>query len=150
MSLLSMVLMLAVAAAAEVATSPTGRFCTEISVLVASEWVELWVNHEKSTFDFGATGLATIPWCPGNKYSFETDEDGNIIGEPIMGQATKCLLHELRHVNGEPPLVKWNRNEDTISVSLRGVPVLGELSFTLDRDTCSRRPIGKKETDDEL
>ena len=62
----------------------TGRYCGSVSLLLASEYVELWVHAHSKTFDFRARGIATVPWCPGNKFSEEIKDNGDRVGVPIM------------------------------------------------------------------
>ena len=79
-------LLLALAASSTAETTaegPAGRYCGEVSLMFAKEHVEIWVNEENDTFDFGATGVMTVPWCPGNTFTKEINPDtGDIQGLP--------------------------------------------------------------------
>eukprot|EP01060_Flectonema_neradi_P011816 TRINITY_DN18793_c0_g1_i1.p1 TRINITY_DN18793_c0_g1~~TRINITY_DN18793_c0_g1_i1.p1 ORF type:complete len:167 (+),score=31.07 TRINITY_DN18793_c0_g1_i1:51-503(+) len=133
-------MLLAVLTASGASEIPSGRYCGDLSLMFSSEHIELFINEENETFDFGAKGLMTIPWCPGNAYTKEVNEKtGDINGRPDVNKLTKCLEHELRHIGGVkdgkvPISVTWKKETDTIDMAITGVPVLGELSISLSRD----------------
>eukprot|EP00754_Rhynchopus_humris_P035914 Rhum_TRINITY_DN17567_c0_g1::Rhum_TRINITY_DN17567_c0_g1_i1::g.166068::m.166068 len=154
--LCAIVLFAAAAAAKEAEDGPSGRYCGSVNLLLASEYVELWIHARSKKFDFRARGVATVPWCPGNRFvESETTASGDKIGVPDMTKLTKCLKHEMRHLTpgDEAPIkVTWKKASDSLSVTLKRIPVIGKISLSLTREACeeyvtNRAPSG---TDEEL
>ncbi|KAJ9456147.1 hypothetical protein DIPPA_09336 [Diplonema papillatum] len=94
---LAVLCVLLIAPATRGKESPGGHYCTDINIVVASESIDLWVDHDKSTFDFRGTGLATLPFCPGNQY-IPTETSTGMLATLDMTNPSPCLIHEMRHL----------------------------------------------------